>query len=110
MRLESYLAQVERWPREGRHIAVASLDVRLQWDPDHHPSGAPVERRAVQLGLRGAALRRYAREAIAAVEDVTDLVIEQRAHVERRDWAALVTPREEVYPVDPALAANLGMS
>lgn len=26
--------------------------VRLQWDPDHDPSGAPVKRRAIQLGLR----------------------------------------------------------
>ena len=33
--------------------ALANSDVRLQWDPDHDPSGAPVERRAIQLGLRG---------------------------------------------------------
>lgn len=26
--------------------------VRLQWDPDHTPSGAPERRRAIQLGLR----------------------------------------------------------
>ena len=26
--------------------------VRLQWDPDHDPSGAPQKRRAIQLGLR----------------------------------------------------------
>ena len=26
--------------------------VRLQWDPDHAPSGAPEKRRAIQLGLR----------------------------------------------------------
>src|SRR5262245_8940786 len=28
--------------------ALARSDVRLQWDPDHNPSGAPVERRAIQ--------------------------------------------------------------
>ena len=27
-------------------------EVRLQWDPDHTPSGAPEKRRAIQLGLR----------------------------------------------------------
>src|SRR6185295_433401 len=37
--------------------AVTSSEVRLQWDPDHDPSGKPVERRAVQLGLRGESLR-----------------------------------------------------
>jgi len=26
--------------------------VRLQWDPDHAPSGAPERRRAIQLGLK----------------------------------------------------------
>lgn len=26
--------------------------VRLQWDPDHTPTGAPEKRRAIQLGLR----------------------------------------------------------
>src|SRR4051794_28063887 len=41
----------EAWKR-----AVAGSDVRLQWDPDHGPSGNPVERRAIQLGLRGAVL------------------------------------------------------
>ncbi len=33
--------------------AVAGSDVRMQWDPDHDPSGKPVDRRAIQLGLRG---------------------------------------------------------
>ena len=27
-------------------------EVRLQWDPDHAPSGVPEKRRAIQLGLR----------------------------------------------------------
>jgi hypothetical protein len=38
--------------------AVGRSDVRLQWDPDHDPCGRCVERRAVQLGLRGETLRR----------------------------------------------------
>jgi hypothetical protein len=53
---EVYASQ-EEWQR-----AVARSSVRLQWDPDHDPSGAKAERRAIQLGLRGDALARYARE------------------------------------------------
>lgn len=90
--------------------AVRDSDVRLQWDPDHHPCGAPLERRALQLGLRGQALRRYAGEWTLDIEDVSPLVAEQRAHVQARAWDRLVTPREEVYPVAPATAAILGMS
>jgi hypothetical protein len=52
---------------------VARSQVRLQWDPDHGPGGAPVERRAIQLGLRGDFLRRYGREWVVAVEDVSEL-------------------------------------
>ena len=33
--------------------AVGQSTVRLQWDPDHDPSGGRVERRAIQLGMRG---------------------------------------------------------
>lgn len=90
--------------------AVASSDVRLQWDPDHHPSGAPLERRAIQLGLRGDVLRSYAREWIVAIEDVSDFVREQRALVEARAYERLVTPRERAYPVSETTATRLELA
>jgi hypothetical protein len=79
--------------------AVAASSVRLQWDPDHNPSGAPLERRAIQLGLRGDALQRFAREWIVSIEDVSELVASQRG----RPRAELRLPRERVYPT-PGLA------
>lgn len=86
----------DRYPtKEAWQEAVASSDVRLQWDPDHGPSGAPLERRAIQLGLRGPVLAKYAREWIVHLEDVTPFVREQR---ELRGGDQLVTPREDVYP------------
>ena len=90
--------------------AVRCSDVRLQWDPDHGPRGEKLSRRALQLGLRGIMLRRYAREWVVGIEDVSPLVAEQRATL-AREGAALITPREEVYPVsDPAVAARLKLS
>lgn len=87
--------------------AVARSDVRLQWDPDHDPSGNKVERRAVQLGLRGQASARYAREWIVAIDDISAFVAEQRG----RPRDELVTPREDVYPVaDEAVARKLGLA
>lgn len=79
--------------------AVAGSDVRLQWDPDHDPRGHSVQRRAVQLGLRGAALRRYAREWIVAIDDISDFVAAQRPRAAAGDDAGLMTPVEHVYPV-----------
>ena len=95
----------EAWKR-----AVAGSDVRLQWDPDHGPSGNPLERRAIQLGLRGDVLARYAREWLLGIEDISDFVAEQRANA-TAPYERLVTPREDVYPVaDPEVAARLGVS
>jgi len=85
---------------------VANSDVRLQWDPDHDPNGKPLERRAIQLGLRGNAIARYAREWIVSIKDISDFVAEQRGNIGSN---ALVTPREEIYPIsDPVLSKRLG--
>ena len=86
-------ASQEEW-RE----AVASSDVRLQWDPDHDPLGRPVERRAIQLGLRGSMLRRFGTEELVSVEDITPFVHEQRLQLEA-GVDKLQTPLELVCPV-----------
>ena len=77
--------------------ALADSDVRLQWDPDHGPSGAPLDRRAIQLGLRGATLTKYSREWIVSIEDVSEFAKVQFAHVQEQRLPELVTPREDVY-------------
>ena len=90
--------------------AVKRSDVRLQWDPDHTPTGGKRSRRAIQLGLRRAALGSYAREWLIDIEDISAFVREQYEHVKAGDLQALVTPVEEVYPVrDPQVAARLGL-
>ena len=93
----------EAWRR-----AVAGSDVRLQWDPDHGPSGNPVERRAIQLGLRGEVLARYAKEWLLGIQDISDFVHEQRANAVA-PYDRLLTPKEDVYPVaDAEIARRLG--
>ena len=90
--------------------AVAGSDVRLQWDPDHDPAGRPVERRAIQLGLRGEILAGYARDWLLEVEDISDFVTEQRANAVAL-YERLVTPREDIYPVaGPEVATRLRIS
>jgi len=89
--------------------ALSRSSVRLQWDPDHNPAGAKLERRAIQLGLRGDVLASYAREWIVHIEDISDFVEQQRSHA-RSPFDQLMTAREEVYPVaDPAVAHRLGV-
>jgi Domain of unknown function (DUF4291) len=76
--------------------ALAASEVRLQWDPDHAPDGKPQARRAIQLGLRGKMLRRYAAEEVVKIADLSSLVAEQREHL-RNDASKLRTPRERIY-------------
>jgi Domain of unknown function (DUF4291) len=47
-------------------------------DPDHHPSGIKLERRAIQLGLRGEFLANYARDWILKIEAISEFVNQQR--------------------------------
>ncbi len=102
---EVYTSQVE-WRQ-----TVAQSSVRLQWDPDHHPSGAKLERRAIQLGLRSDVLAKYARDWIVDIEDITDFVQHQYQVVRSQDWTQLLVPSEAVYPVtDPEIARRLQLS
>lgn len=95
--------------REEWQAAVAVSDVRLQWDPDHDPAGRPLERRAVQLGLRGDALRRYGERDVVSITDVTEFVAEQWQYIPNQ-LHQLRTPLEQVYhPADPAAGHHVGL-
>jgi hypothetical protein len=82
----------EEWSR-----AVAQSSVRLQWDPDHHPNGAKLERRAIQLGLRGGTLEAFGRKELVEVMNLTDFVAEQRMELKRKSTSCIQTPKERVY-------------
>lgn len=88
--------------------ALETSHVRLQWDPDHDPRGAKLERRAIQLGLRGPVLAQYAREWILDIEDISQFVHEQYHYVESAALDQLMMPAERVYPVvDPQVVVRL---
>jgi Domain of unknown function (DUF4291) len=82
--------------KDWKH-AVNRSDVRLQWDPDHSPTGGKLARKAIQLGLRGDMLAAYAREWIIWVEDISPFVGEQRQNL--GDFNKLLVPSETIYPV-----------
>lgn len=91
--------------RETWQAAIKQSNVRLQWDPDHNPYGAKLERRAIQLGMRGTIQRQFATEWIISIEDITDFVLEQGQAVEAKQLNRLLVMEEEVYV--PALSETL---
>jgi len=105
----TFAADVYRTEANWR-AAVARSDVRLQWDPDHDPNGAPLARRAIQLGLRGETLARYAAEWLVSIEDVSPFVAAQRAALESGGPRSITVPAERVYSMaDAAVATRLGV-
>lgn len=94
--------------REAWQEAVQNSNVRLQWDPDHDPYGAKLERRAIQLGIRNEEIVSYAKEDIIEIEDISDFAAEQYQHVLANNLDALLIPEEHPYlPKDVEVAKRL---
>lgn len=92
--------------QENWKAALENSSVRLQWDPDHDPYGAKLDRRAVQLGLRGATLKTFATDWIVSIQDITNFVLEQGAKVKAKKLDDLLVMEESVYAVKSEKAAQ----
>ncbi|CAM9228855.1 unnamed protein product [Chrysoparadoxa australica] len=88
---------------------LSRSEVRLQWDPDHAPCGKKLTRRAVQIGLKGEALRLFSSEQIVSIEDVTSLCREgARKLLEGGDVNELRVPIERVLELEPGIQRRIG--
>lgn len=91
------------------HRALDASDVRVQWDPDRSLKLGRLERRAIQIGLRGAIVRRYVEDWIIGLEEVTELAQAVRKAVEAKTDLPSV-PEERLYAVDAVTTKRLGMA
>ncbi|CAG5127598.1 unnamed protein product [Candidula unifasciata] len=83
--------------QQAQKLEKKDFTVRLQWDPDHGPMGEKLQRRAIQLGIKGKTLIDYATTYILNIKDITDFVHEQYNILETQGQQAILTPRERVY-------------
>jgi hypothetical protein len=90
--------------------AKAASPVRIQWDPARDLTLAPLDHRAIQIGLSGVAVDHYVDDWTIAITDVTDLMHELHALVAAGDYesARRLLPDEQPYPLDSNLAAAIG--
>lgn len=86
---EIYKTQ-ENWKSE-----MDNSEVRLQWDPDHDPNGEKLERRAIQIGIKGELLQKFATEWIISIEDLTEFVREQKRRIDSGAWNELEVIAEQ---------------
>jgi hypothetical protein len=98
---ESY----ERWVERKR-----TSPVRIQWDPERSLHLAPLDHRAIQVGLGDEAARRYVGEWVVSITDATDLATEIHALVTAGDLgsAGAKLPAERAYPLAEDLRLMTG--
>ncbi|MBB6129538.1 DUF4291 domain-containing protein [Mucilaginibacter lappiensis] len=95
----------EQWKSD-----LATKDVRLQWDPDHDPYGNKLQRRAIQIGLKGDTLADFGKKQIKLIEDVTEFLKEQKLLLDNGHISRLATPVETVFdPGSKQLREKVGV-
>ena len=76
---------------------LENSEVRCQWDPDRDIYGNPIERRAIQLGIKGETVKKYVNEWIVNITDITNIVIEMRNSIQNGTFSEVMLPEEKKY-------------
>ena len=99
-------ASHDNWKRE-----LDQTEVRLQWDPDHDPFGNKLERKAIQIGMKGDILKRFCTEWITGVEDITEFVKNEHQKIANNRIEDLLVPFEDIIELnDSTIKKRIGIS
>jgi len=102
---ESRYETREKWKQE-----LENKSVRLQWDPDHDIYGNKLDLKAIQLGIKGNVLKKFGREMISEIIDLTIFVKQQKKIIESGELNTLQMPKESIYePKSEATKLQIGL-
>ncbi|OJJ22029.1 hypothetical protein BKI52_08295 [marine bacterium AO1-C] len=79
---------------------LKASEVVMQWDPDHHPNGNKLKRRAIQLGLRNSLLRQFGTDWVVSIQDITEFVHEQGQKLTQGKLDELLVLKEQVIEIE----------
>ncbi|NOW06154.1 DUF4291 domain-containing protein [Clostridium beijerinckii] len=88
---------------------LSASQVRCQWDPDRDIYGNAIERRAIQLGIKGLMVNKYVNEWIKKITDITEDVAMLREARNNKTIDSKALPDEKEYFVDDNIKDILGM-
>lgn len=94
----------ENWQEKGK-----SASVRCQWDPDKDIYLQPMERKAIQLGLRGEIVTKYVQEWTKAITDITPYVHETKRLLDMGEMENITLPTETEFPLSETEKNILGI-
>lgn len=90
--------------------AFEETNVYCQWDPDKNINGNPINRAAIQIGLKGSALENLLAYGICRIQDMSPLVIKWREQRRQGNFNAKDLPTEKIYPIsDKEIRKRLNM-
>jgi hypothetical protein len=89
---------------------LKNSEVRCQWDPDRDIYGNPLDRRAIQIGLRGKTVRSYVNKWIVKITDISKEIHEGGLLVKEGTFDTAILPQEKEYPVDDKTKKVLGIN
>lgn len=90
--------------------AFAETSVYCQWDPDRNINGNAIDRAAIQIGIKGNALRTILDKGICRIEDLTPSVRKWNGQRKNGKLSAKDLPSEKLYPVtDKTIRKKLAM-
>ncbi|WP_058486944.1 DUF4291 domain-containing protein [Defluviitalea phaphyphila] len=106
--LSSFNSEIYGRYEKWRELLEKS-EVRCQWDPDRDIYGNALDRRAIQLGIKGEMVNKYVNDWIVKITDITDIVIELREKIRAKTFKESMLPIEDEYPLNERLKKTLGI-
>ena len=76
---------------------MVTSEVRCQWDPDRDIFGKSINRRAIQLGIKGEILKKYVNEWIVKIADITPEVTKIYKSIQNGSFKEDMLPKEREY-------------
>ena len=102
---DSMVFSGEEWKKK-----FGETSVYCQWDPDKSMKGTPIDRDAIQIGIKNEAVQRYLKEGIFRITDITADVKKWNNMRKNGRLSLKDLPAEKIYPVtDKDIRKRLGM-
>ncbi|MGC6768840.1 DUF4291 domain-containing protein [Enterococcus sp. LJL128] len=101
---EQLYPSYESWQKK-----VKSSEVRCQWDPDKDLHLEKMERKAIQLGLRGKMVEKYVRHWTTNITDITEEVHQMKNQIDAGSFDMTALPKENEFPLSVEEKRILGI-
>ncbi len=107
---QAVLTAPETLPGQDWEKQFSETEVYCQWDPDRSITGTALQRGAIQIGIKGQAIKEIFQNGIVRIEDMTPQVRKWNQLRKNNRLKAKDLPSEKLFPVeDKKIRKNLNM-